>query len=156
MATFTSAQAAASYPVYSGVCPPGVVQRIYGTLEITANPTAADIYEMVKLPSGATVIGGHIQASDLDTGTETLDLDIGWAANGSDAADPDGFGNLGVLTGDVSVHTPVAGIYVPLAGVLQTTGVQAFAAETTIQLVCNVTAATGGTGFLTVVVDFVM
>ena len=93
---------------------------------------------------------------DLDTNaTETLDIDIGWAANGVDDADPDGLGNLGVLTGDVSVHLPVAGVYIPLQGVLQTDGPKTFDAETMIQIEANAAAATGGTGRLTLVVHYV-
>jgi hypothetical protein len=97
-----------------------------------------------------------VQGADIDTGTEELDFDIGWAANGAESADPDGFGNFGVVTGDVSVHLAVAGIYLPFQGVLQTTGPQTFTRETIIQAVVNTDAATGGTGILTAVVFYVM
>jgi len=72
----------------------------WGTYTLAANPSQNDVIEFCKVPAGATVIGGFFQGADIDTGTEALDIDIGWAANGTDAADTDGFGNLGVLTGD--------------------------------------------------------
>jgi hypothetical protein len=75
----------------------GVLCAAYGQLEVTANPSANDVFELCRIPKGAVVVGGWIRSDDLDTNaTETLDLDVGWAANGTDAADPDGFGNLDV------------------------------------------------------------
>lgn len=145
MATFTADRAKAGFPV-KGVGPSGNVKVAYGVYEIAANPADGDIYEMCKIPSGATVIDGAIRADDLDTGTETLDMDVGWAANGTDAADPDGFGNLGVLTGDaVTGVKPETMIWYPLNGVLKD-GPKTFSAETTIQVEANAAAATGGTG----------
>jgi hypothetical protein len=151
--TLTTTRAADDFPVVSPA-PGGICQVVWGSYTLAANVEDGDIFEMCKLPAGATVIGGWIQAADLDTGTEALDMDIGWAANGVDAADPDGFGNLGVWTGDVSVHLPVAGNYFPLAGVLQSTGPKTFGADTMIQIEANAAAATGGTGVLNVVVFF--
>lgn len=131
----------------------GNVKVAFNTYTIAANPTDGDIYVRVNVPAGATVFGGWLQAADLDTnGTETLDIDVGWAATADEIADPDGFGNFGVLTGDASVHLPVAGIYLPLAGVLQSAGPKTFSAAATIQAECNATAATGGTGQITLVV----
>ena len=127
------------------------------SIDITVNPVAADTYEFGSVPAGATVIGGWMYAPDLDTGAETLDMDIGWQANGVEAADPDGFGNLGVLTGDAFALGNVsqgAGLYYPLAGVLQVTGPQTFTNETVIEMVANVTAAAGGTGLVTLRVDY--
>jgi hypothetical protein len=155
MATLTAARAASTFPVSAPVGG-GVLCVAYGSYTLAANPTAADIIEFCRVPAGATVIGGYLQGADIDTGTEELDIDVGWAANGTESADPDGFGNFGVITGDVSVHMAVAGIYLPLQGVLITTGPQTFTKETVIQGVVNVDAATGGTGILTLVVFYVM
>lgn len=155
MATFTTTRAADTFPVFkaSGA---GVLCAAYGTYEIATNPADGDIYEMCVVPAGAVVVGGMIYADDLDTGTETLDMDVGWAANGSDAADPDGFGNLGVWTGDVTTDVkPVAGNMFNLQGVLLTDGPQTFVNETTIQIEANAAAATGGTGTLSLVVYYV-
>lgn len=156
MATLTNTRAASTFPVFKGLGA-GVLCAAYGTYEIAANPTAADIIEFCRVPKGAVVLGGWLMGDDLDTGVETIDIDIGWAGNGTDAADPDGFGNFGVLSGDVITELkPVAGIYNPLQGVLLTTGPQAFAAETIIQGVVNAAAATGGTGTITLVVLYVV
>ena len=150
--TLTATRAAAGFPVASFVGA-GVLQVSTGTYEIAANVEDGDIFEMCKVPKNAVVVGGWIMGDDLDTGIETLDMDIGWAANGTDAADPDGFGNLGVWTGDaITDLKPVAGIYYPLQGVLFTAGPKKFSAETTIQIEANAAAATGGTGTVSVVV----
>jgi hypothetical protein len=156
MATFTSAQVAAGKVHVPLVANPGVITA-YGEINITANPADGDIYELVKLPKGATVIGGYLQAVDLDTGTETLDMDIGWAANGVDAADPDGLGNLGVWTGDTAANVkPEVGIYKILGGVLFTEGPKTFGAETVIQAEANAAADAGGTGKMWIVIHYVM
>jgi hypothetical protein len=155
MATLAATRSASTFPVASPVGA-GVLCAAYGSYTLAANPTAADIITFCRVPAGATVIGGYLQGADIDTGIETFDIDIGWAANGSDAVDTDGFGNFGVSTGDVSVHMPVAGIYLPFQGVLITTGPQTFARETIITGTVVAAAATGGTGILTVVVHYVM
>jgi hypothetical protein len=41
-----------------------------------------DIRKLFYLPAHVLVVGGFIAAGDLDTGTETLDVDLGWADNG--------------------------------------------------------------------------
>jgi hypothetical protein len=129
----------------------------WGTYTHATNLAATTIIEYCRVPKGATVIGGYWSATDLDTtGTEEIDIDIGWAANGVDVADPDGFGNLDVLTGDASVHLPVAGIWVPLQGVLISAGPKFFSAETVLQAVINVDAGTGGTGQSTMVAYYTM
>jgi len=155
--TLTSARAANTFPVFqpSGA---GLLCAAYGTYELAANVEDGDIFEMCKVPAGAVVIGGFIFGDDLDTNaTETLDMDVGWAANGSDAADPDGFGNLGVLTGDaVAGIKPEVGIWMPLGGVLFVDGPKTFVNETMIQVEANAAAATGGTGTLTVVVHYLV
>lgn len=153
--TLTATRAASTFPV-GGAASAGVLQVAWGTYTLAANVEDGDIFQMCRIPAGATVIGGYLQAADLDTGIETLDMDVGWAGNGTEAADPDGFGNLGVWTGDVSVHLPVAGNYFPLAGTLTSAGPQTFTAETIIQVEANAAAATGGTGVMTLVVFYTM
>ncbi|MCH8294485.1 hypothetical protein IH992_25660 [Candidatus Poribacteria bacterium] len=131
--------------------------RAFGVIAVSAAPAAADIYQMCRLPKGAVVLGGFFYADDLDTGVETLDMDVGWAANGAEAADPDGLGNFGVLTGDAVIgYKPEVGTLLPLAGVLLTAGSQAFTKETIIQVVANVVAATFAAGNMTVVVDYIV
>lgn len=155
MATVTGSRAASTFPVSGLPIPGGVLGVAWGVYNHASNLAAATVIEYCRVPKGATVIGGFFQAADLDTGIEEIDIDIGWSANGTDVADPDGFGNLDVLTGDVSVHLPVAGIWVPFAGIIQSAGFKTFAAETTLIATVNVDAATGGTGISKLVAYYV-
>lgn len=156
MATYTTSRAASTFPV-AGPAAQGVLQVAVGVYDYATNLAAASIIEFCRVPAGATVIGGWVQASDLDTnGAEELDFDIGWAANGTDAVDVDGFGNFDVQTGDVSVHLPVAGIWMPFANIIQHPGFKTFAAETVITGVVNVDAATLTAGTMKVVVLYVV
>jgi hypothetical protein len=155
MANVTSTRATAGFPatLFAGA---GVVNAAWGSVTLTANPTAADIFFACKIPAGATVIGGWLRGTDIDTGTAALDIDVGWAANGGSGvgatADPDGFGNFGVLNGTaVTNYLPESGFLIPLHGTLAT-GPIAFDAETSIQAVFNAPANAGGTGTLTLVV----
>lgn len=146
--TLSSTRSASTFPVFkaSGA---GLVSASWGSYAVAANVEDGDIFEMSRTPKGAVVIDGNLRADDMDTGTETLDMDIGWAANGSDAADPDGFGNLGVWTADaVTDIKPEAYIYYPFGGVLKD-GPKVFAAETVIQVEANAVAATFAAGDMT-------
>ena len=157
MATSTATRAAATFPVFKPVGA-GVLCAAYGQLEVSANPAASDVFELCRIPKGAVVVGGWIRSDDLDTNaTETLDLDVGWAANGTDAADPDGFGNLGVMgTDTVAGIKPEAGYNFPFGGVLITDGPKAFAAETVVTVTVVAAAATFAAGTLSVVVNYVV
>lgn len=157
MATFTSDQVSSGRAHKPLIGDPGVC-RAYGQISITANPVASDIYELVRIPAGATVVGGYLYVDDLDTNVSpTLDMDLGWAANGAEAADADGFGNNGVLSGDaVTGVKPETGSWRPLGGVLLATGPVTFTRETIIQLTCVATAATFAAGKAWVVVDYVV
>lgn len=155
MATYTADAAASTAPVY-GTGPAGNLKVAYGSLTLSTTLAQNDVINVCKLPAGAVVLGGYVQAADLDTGTEALDIDIGWLANDDEAADPDGFGNLGVWTGDaVAGIKPEVGNYFPLGGVLFTAGPKAFTAETTISMDVNAAAGTYTAGILTVVIFYV-
>jgi hypothetical protein len=134
---------------YSGIVPSGVVHRVAATFTIGTALAQNDIIKLLKLPAGATVVGGRLQATDIDTGTEALDIDIGWAANGAENADPDGFGNLGVWTGDSNNDFA-------FGNALWATGPQSFTNETDIQLVVNAAANAGGTGTIWMVIDYIL
>lgn len=156
MTTFTAARAAADFPVFEA-SGGGILSRAFGTIQVAVNPVAADIYEMCRLPKGAVVLGGLFRVFDLDQGTETLDMDVGWAANGIEAADPDGLGNFGVLTGDAVVgYKPEIGTLMPLGGVLISAGSQTFSAATLIQVTAVATANSFVAGQMTVVVDYIV
>lgn len=147
MATLTAAEAAASYPVFESTGR-GVLHVATGSITLAANPTAADILEFCWIPAGATIVGGYLRGDDIDTGTEALDIDIGWAANGVESADTDGLGNFGVITGDaVTELKPEASIFLPLNGTLKT-GPKTFTNKTKITGVVNAPANAGGTGVI--------
>jgi hypothetical protein len=155
MATFTADRARSTFPAskFSGA---GVLQCAYGQIEVTANPVSTDVYEMCRIPAGAVVVGGWVRSDDLDTNaTETLDLDVGWLANGAEAGDPDGFGNLGVMgTDTVAGIKPEAGYNFPFGGTLVTEGPRTFTRETVVAVTCVATAATFAAGTLSVVVYY--
>lgn len=157
MTTFTATRAASTFPAFQA-SGSGVLCAAYGTIEVSANPVASDVYEMCRIPAGAVIVGGRIYSDDLDTNaTETLDLDVGWLANGVEAADPDGLGNLSVFTTDtVAGVKPESGYNFSFGGKLITDGPQAFSAETVIAVTCVATAATFAAGTLSVVVYYVV
>ena len=161
--TFTSAQAGTDVnPRRSGGS--GVVHCAYGVYEITVNPTAGDIYKLCRIPANARVVGGWYYMDDIDTNaSETIDIDIGWAANGGsgtfDSADSDGLGNLGVQNGDAFANPSVSssvGNVVPFSGVLADGDCPKFTAETVIQAQCVATAATFAAGALSAVVFYII
>ncbi len=161
MATLTAANAATTAAVH-GHGFGGTVKYATGTYSLSVNPTAADVLQMCRVPAGSRILGGFLYAADLDTnGTETLDIDIGWPANGGtgtyDTADSDGLGNLGVLTGDAFATgnvSNVAGITYPFSGLLATGVLPYFTRETVIQLLFNAAAATLTAGSISVVVFY--
>lgn len=156
MATLTGPHAAATYPVGSPG-PANLLHVAWGYYNLATNPTQNDVIRFCKLPAGAIVIDGWFIGADIDTGTEALDIDIGWEANGTDAADTDGFGNFGVLDGDtVAQLKPVAGIRYPFANIVQDNAFKKFAAETYVSGIVNAAANAGGTGYLKVIVYYVM
>lgn len=142
----------------------GNLKVAYGTYEIAANPSAADIIQLCKLPAGARVVGGHLYMDEIDTNaTETLDIDLGWAANGGsgtyDSADPDGLGNFGVLQGDAFANPSISatvGSVVPLSGVLADGDLPRFTRETQVQAVVNAAAATFTAGAISAVIYYVV
>jgi hypothetical protein len=156
MATLVGPRALPTFPTPSIPVMKGVLGVAWGYYNATAALAQNDIIHFCRVPAGATVIGGYFQAADIDTGTEALDIDIGWAANGAEAVDTDGFGNLGVLDGDViSQFRPVAGIYYPFINIIQTNGYQTFTKETMLTATVNAAANAGGTGMLKLVAHWV-
>lgn len=155
MATITGTRAAASFPAFKALGA-GIVCAAYGSYDFSANPTIADIIELTKVPAGAVVIGGWYRLEDIDTNaTETVDIDIGYAANGAVAADPDAFGNFGVQNGDaVTNYLPEGGTLLPLNGVLKD-GFVTFSRDTVITATIVAAAATFAAGTMSVVVLYV-
>lgn len=155
MTTTTAARASRTLPVpaYIGA---GIVHAAYGSYAFAANPTAADIIELCRMPKGAVPLGGYVGFTDMDTGVETLDIDIGIAANGVDAADPDFFTNAGLISGD---SPGVDAALTNAASVRTFNGpfpVTQLGATTVVQAVVNAVAATFAAGSMLVVVYYVM
>lgn len=167
--TLTSSQAADNVqPFGHGLA--GTVKAAFGKYAVAANVEDGDIFEMCKLPKNCIVVGGAFYAGDMDTGTEALDMDVGWAANGGGAAtftdntgttwsnsgenaSAAGFVNAGVLSGD-TITDLLAGSNMrpfPMA-----TGPLYFSEETMVQVEANVAAATFAAGTITVVVYYVV
>lgn len=158
MATLTGTRAAASFPA-GGYGEGADLKVAWGSYTLAANPEADDVIEFCWLPKNARVIGGFVQAADIDThaDTPTLDIDIGWATNGVEEANATGFGNLDVWHGAaVANFRPETGNYYPLSGVLVSTGPQKFSAETKIIGTVVAAAADGGTGIISCVVFYVL
>jgi hypothetical protein len=140
----------------------GNLKCAYGSYPVlVAALEAADIFEMCWLPARALVVGGVLYVDDLDTGTETVDIDLGWAANGAgtvnytaadgtvyanagSALDADGFVNSGVLTGDAITDLLAAGTNIRLFPMLG--GFRFFAAPTKVQATVVATQATPQAG----------
>lgn len=147
--TLTADRAKSTFPVFNPPVGGGHVLAAWGKYSVAANVEDGDIFELCKLPPGATVLGGWFWASDMDTGTEALDIDIGWAANGAETADADGFVNAGVLTGDPITDFLAAGNVRPFN---MSAGPITFTNETVVQAEANVAAATFAAGTIYVVV----
>lgn len=156
MATITATRAASTFPVFKAAGS-GIMQVAYGSYDIAADPSAADIVELCRIPAGAVVLGGWLRCEDIDAhATATVDIDVGYAANGDVSADPDGFGNFGVLNAAaVTNYLPEAGILLPLHGVLKD-GPLAFTRETIVQATFTGSPATFAAGTITVVVMYVV
>lgn len=150
--TFTGSRAAATFPVFQGVGG-GQLCAAYGSYTLAEVPEVGDIYKLCKLPRGAVVVGGYLSGTDIDTGTETFDMDLGIAANGVDAADPDYFVNSGVLSGDAITELLAQGkIYRPIVQ----PSFAALGAETTVQAEVIAVANAGGTGTVGCVILYVV
>lgn len=150
----------------------GVCHTAFGKYSIAANVEDGDIFEMCKLPKGALVVGGAFWATDLDDGSEAIDMDVGWADNGGSGAtitvsdgteytngggndsDADGFVNSGVLTGDVITDLVAAGQnYRPF---VMSGGPIYFSEETKVQVEANAAANSFVAGTIYVRVDYVV
>jgi hypothetical protein len=149
--TFTGSRAASTFPVFAGSS--GNTRAAYGTFTLTEVPEVGDIWQLCRLPAGAVVLGGYFAATDIDTGTETLDVDLGWAANGAEAADPDGFGNFGLISGDSPGADVTNGVVANLRH-LGFTSFPSFTRETIVQAQCIAVAAAGGTGTISCVIYY--
>jgi hypothetical protein len=137
MANFNSTQHDASVQQGGSL---GNTYVLWGEYEITTALTTADTVTFFEAPAGFTCLMGWLIGDDLDTGIETLDIDIG------DSGDTDRFLNSGVITGDaVAGIKPAASIWMPLTGI----GIlspHTYTTPTNVIGTVVAPAATGGTG----------
>lgn len=156
---------------YSNAVPAGHglhmnVKAAFGKYTYAAAPSANDLANMFKLPKNCLVLWGFMATDDIDTGTETLEIDVGFTANGGGAATlttSDGttwtnnnsgsasaaaFIDSGVLTGDTITDLLAGMNWRPFQGIK--TGPMFFSEETVCQ--AKITAAAHATGTGTVYV----
>lgn len=152
--TVTADRAAANLPV-TGHGFGGNLKVAWGTYNIASAVAQNDVIKMCRTPRGATILDVQIYGQDIDTGTEALDFDAGYAANGEDAADTDAWGVFVNVTGD-GIGNDTVGVRLFGGGVLASGGPKTLAAETVHQILFNAAANAGGTGRLTMVVYYLM
>ncbi len=101
----TATRGSTTYPVGGPAGLANTLRVAVGYHDFAASDDeAGDVFRICSVPAGATVIGGYLQGKDLDTGTEALDIDVGWIANGVEALDADGFGIQKIDTVGVRVR----------------------------------------------------
>lgn len=144
----------------------GTPKFAFGVYTISTALSANDLIQICTLPKNAIVVDGFLRTDDIDTGTETLELDVGWAANGGastatmttsdgttwtnagNALSANGFIDSGVLTGDVITDVQKASMNSRRFELA--TGPKYFSEDTIVQV--KVTAAANATGTGTVYV----
>lgn len=123
----------------------GNLKVLMGSFTITTALAINSVINMFTIPKGFTPLFGAIQGSDLDTGTETLELDVGITG------DTTKFLDSGVITGDTIANEKITvGIKIPLQEDLMTVKPTAFTEDTTCIVTVTAAAAAGGTGVVTV------
>lgn len=114
----------------------GEVKMAYAEFVVTAAPTNGDVLKLFKLPSGARLVEFVLSFPDLGTAGS---LNVGWAANGVDAADADG------ILAAVDVNTAADTVLMTSGANLPGFGKE-FGAETDIQIdIATAWTATTGT-----------
>ena len=158
--TLTGARGATTFPVQNQGAG-AALYPVWGYYAKDANALeAGDVFVMCRTPRNFLLLGGHLAMDDIDTGTGTLDMDLGWNANGdastvslttswgttyTNAAhtdDPDGLLNNGAMNGTAVTNYIVGGTLRPL--VVHTPLL--FTAPTNIILTCVAAANAGHTG----------
>lgn len=148
---YIATQGAANWPVPKPIGG-GVSFVCWGTFNATTALLINDTIAITRIPANTYVYDGWLLGQDIETGT-TMELDVGFTANGVDTADPVAFIDSGALAGAAVAGTlPVAGLRVPFQGIIQSGGPRLFTVETIVSIKVTV-APTTGTGRLTVIVN---
>lgn len=143
MATFLSDQYNGPVP---GVGAAGDVKVLYGEKTFTAAPSSSDVIKMFVIPKGFVPLYGWLMGDDIDTGTETLELDVGITG------DTTKYLNSGVVSGDTIANEKITvGIKIPLQEDLMTEPAAAFTADTDCLVTVTAAANAGGTGTVKVI-----
>ena len=123
----------------------GSLKVLFGTVEVAAAQSAADVINLFTMPVGFTPLFGRMVGDDIDTGTEALEIDIGISGDATKYLDS------GVITGDTIANEKITvGISIPLQEELMT--VKPTEVTTATPVIATITAAAnaGGTGTITV------
>lgn len=143
MATLLSDQYNLPVP---GVGAGGDLKVLIGSYTFATAASAADVVKMFKIPAGFTPLFGWLQGDDIDTGTETLELDVGVTGDTTKYLDS------GVITGDTIANEKITvGIKIPLCEDLMLVKPTEVTAETDCLVTVTAAANAGGTGTITVV-----
>lgn len=126
------------------VGPFGDLKVLYGSITLGSALSQGDVIHFFRAQKGFTPLFGWLQGSDIDTGSETLEIDVGIPG------DTTKYLNSGVITGDtISNEKITVGIKIPLQEDLMTMKPTMFGADTDIIGTITAAAAGGGTGVLT-------
>lgn len=137
MATTTATRAGSTKPVKHGVH--GNVHVVSATYTPTANPTAADVVQMVPVPKGARITEVILGSADLDTnGTPTITIKVG------DGSDDDRF----ITSSTVAQAGGITRLNA------QTGHNYKYTADDTIDITFGVAAATFASGDITLSVHY--
>lgn len=121
----------------------GDLKVLVGEVNIATALSASDTVTFFTAPKGFTPLFGWLKGADLDTGTETLEIDVGISGDATKYLDS------GVISGDTVAGGKITvGISLELQEELMTAAMTAFTADTPIIGTFTAAAAGGGTGVL--------
>lgn len=124
----------------------GNAKILFGSIELASAQSSSDTVNFFTAPKGFTPLFGWLVGDDIDTGTETYELDIGVSG------DTTKYLNSGVISGDTAANEKITvGIKIPLQEDLMTVKPTAFTADTDIIGTVTAAANAGGTGTLTLI-----
>lgn len=139
MATVTATRAASTKPLKDG----RGTHVVTSSYSITANPTAADILQMVPIPKGAKIVDVLLTSTDLDTnGTPTITMTVGDTQTTSTANRYITTSTIGQAGGVARLNNQVGSLFV-------------FTTDGTIDITFGVASATFASGTITLTVTYV-